>query len=369
MSHKLSTIASSSRHAWPHPVIVEDDDEENHMLNEPDVNHHSWVARHPWQVRPSRLSECPGNWNLAQIESLKRNTPLLAAAQKTSRLQLVRGHVIKTGQEPLKRGSYGTVWRGRYLNPPQSPPSEVAIKVITVGDEDHDRLLKWMQRMFREIYPVYNLRQHPNIVPIKGYLLDQNSAWIISPWQENGNARQYLRRHNAVDKLKLISDVVAGLCYLHSQDPPIVHGDLNTDNVLIGDDYSAMLTDFGLSRIMEESTGTSFVTSTFIGGSLHFLAPELLSGERRTTQSDIWALGGLILQIASGKRPFHGMEPPRVLASLYNKATPIISVDDSFSYPTILVPVIRGCWSIDTASRLTAFEIAELLQRRHHITP
>ncbi|KAG8959910.1 hypothetical protein FRC03_007316 [Tulasnella sp. 419] len=361
MSNQVSSIASSSGHKWP---IIEDDDEEHDIPAGPDADN-SCDARHPWHGRPLRLSEAPGNWNLAQIESLKRNPPLLVAAQKTSRLQLMKEHVVITGQEPVKRGSYVTVWRGKLLYPPRSPPYEVAIKVITVDaeDEDHDRLLR---RMFREIYPVYNLRPHPNIVPVKGYVLDQNSAWIVSPWQENGNARHYLRHNDAADKLKLISDVVTGLCYLHSQDPPIVHGDLQPDNVLIGDDHSAMLTDYGLSRIMEESTGTDFVTSTFIGGSLHFLAPELLSGEIRTTQSDIWALGGLILQIASGKRPFHGMKPPHIIASLYNKTTPIISPDGSFSYQEILLPIIRGCWSIDTTSRPTASEIAELLQRGHH---
>ncbi|KAG8959913.1 hypothetical protein FRC03_007319 [Tulasnella sp. 419] len=342
---------STTSHRWPYAPIIENDDKEfDERIDRHDQSNN--YALHPWLGKPSRLSEAPGNWSLGQIESLKQNTNLMLAAQQTSRLQLVRGNVIRMGQEPVRRGSYGSVWKGKLLSLSQLHPwrwsvLEVTIKVINVEDEDDDRLLK---RLFREVVPLCNIPPHPNILQVKGYLLEKNCAWIISAWQGQGNALQYLQSNSAVDKLKLISEVVEGLCYLHSHEPPIVHGDLKPDNVLINDDRSAMLTDFGLSRIMDESTGAGFVTSTFIRGSLYFLAPELLAGERRTPRSDIWGLGGLILQIATGKRPFHGMEPHCVLASLYKKEIPITSIDTSFTYATLLLPIIQGCWNINPES-------------------
>ncbi|KAG8920697.1 hypothetical protein FRC02_000747 [Tulasnella sp. 418] len=343
-----------------HSVRVNSDLDQ--QLTPPAAHTSAISSTHASLGRPVSLRETPGNWDLVHIDCLRGNNNLLSAAQKTTRLQIVRRNAERIGNGPVASGSCGAIWKGRLFTPdPQSPwggrEIEVAIKVIRVKDNDYVRLLK---HLFREIVPLSGLPPHPKILSVRGYLLQGNSAWIMSAWQKRGNARDYISKHK-IDKLKLVSDIVEGLCYLHTREPPIVHGDLKLDNVLIGDDYTAMLTDFGLSRIMDESPETTLTTSSLIRGSIYFLAPELLAGVKRSPESDIWALGGLLLQIATGKPPFYLMNKNSIIAHLYHKGTPIMATDGPFSHKDILLPIIQRCWEINPSDRPTASEIASFL--------
>ncbi|KAG6328811.1 hypothetical protein ID866_10279 [Astraeus odoratus] len=93
---------------------------------------------------------------------------------------------------------------------------------------------------------------------------------MVSPWMENGNAYEYVQ-NPLVDPRPLLSDIAEGLHYLHSHEPPVYHGDLQGKNVLISDDGRALLTDFGLSLLVDSSfSGCGHVN----GGSLNWMAPE-----------------------------------------------------------------------------------------------
>ncbi|KAG8959906.1 hypothetical protein FRC03_007312 [Tulasnella sp. 419] len=370
-SRVASALPNELRHhprLWPHSPIVEDADGDlepspqssSDVVLHPnphpvsgEVTHTICAdaalerqAEHTFDIssthaslgRPASLGEAPN--------CLQRHDNLRSAAQRTARLQVVRHHAEKIGDNPVASGHHREVWKGRLFtlnsqNPWAGQEVEVAIKVIHVKGDDYVRLLK---RLFREIVPLSNLPPHPNILSVKGYLLQGNSAWIMSSWQNQGNALDYICSNDMVDKLKLISDIVVGLRYLHTREPPIVHGDLKLDNILIGDDNTAMLTDFGLSRMVDESPETTLTTSSLIRGSIYFLAPELLEGVKRSPESDTWALGGLLLQIATGKLPFYGMDKNAIIGHLYNKRSPIIATDTPFSHKDALLPVIQKCW-------------------------
>ncbi|KAG8946678.1 hypothetical protein FRC03_001316 [Tulasnella sp. 419] len=313
--------------------------------------------------RPTRLQDAPGNFSLEHIETFQRHPILLDAAKKTSQFQLKRRQVEHVGKEPFAQGSYGIVWKGNLHVPHHSQswsPSiiDVAIKIIQVKTPDYERLLK---KLFREVVPLCAIG-HPNIARIRGYLMNGKSAWIITDWQKFGNAIDYLKDHPGADRLSLIIDIVNGLCHLHSCEPPIVHGDLKGDNVLVGDDHSAKLTDLGLAKILEDTLGTAFTTSSMGRGCLRFLAPELYSGGGRTMESDVWALGGLILQIATDLLPFHGMKKNEVQAELYAKRAPNLDAYGWFPHKPLLQPLIEGCWEIEPHKRWTASEIASYLK-------
>lgn len=93
-----------------------------------------------------------------------------------------------------------------------------------------------------------------------------------------------------------------GLEYLHSRSPPICHGDIKPQNVLINDELEAALSDFGLSRVLREVSEPSELTSSeAVKGTLNYMAIELLSEEeaRPTPESDVYAFGGLILTVCT----------------------------------------------------------------------
>jgi serine/threonine protein kinase len=176
----------------------------------------------------------------------------------------------------------------------------------------------------------------------------------VIKYYKNGITPKYLELNPNADRLALIKDVADGLRYLHTLEPPIVHGDLKgvrgacdivswnqssqsplelQCNTLVTDDGHAIITDFGLSRIIEEySAPTGFTTTTF-GGSIRHCAPELLfdptvdfddedsdqedDGIARnpTPQSDIWGFACVAyevnechIQLMSSPLTFHSMQ-------------------------------------------------------------
>ncbi|KAG8921094.1 hypothetical protein FRC00_009140, partial [Tulasnella sp. 408] len=112
---------------------------------------------------------------------------------------------------------------------------------------------------------------HPNVAPLLGFTLSP-AFYLISPWYPNGTIRQYISTHPSCDRLYLIQDVAAGLAYLHTCQPPIVHGDIKSNNVVVDADGHAKIIDFGLSQILENST-TEANTVIEVGNS-RWMAPE-----------------------------------------------------------------------------------------------
>ncbi|OSX62033.1 hypothetical protein POSPLADRAFT_1074399 [Postia placenta MAD-698-R-SB12] len=113
-------------------------------------------------------------------------------------------------------------------------------------------------------------------------------------------------------KVRQVLDIASGLDYLHSV--PMVHGDLKSANILVSDDGHALLADFGLAAVMRDLTTSQAITTTQYNqgrGTTRWMAPELLNPEafggvtRHTTKRDIYALGMVMLEIFTGRIPFH----------------------------------------------------------------
>ncbi|KAF9238961.1 kinase-like domain-containing protein, partial [Melanogaster broomeanus] len=181
------------------------------------------------------------------------------------------------------------------------------------------------QRLRREIKVWLNLN-HVNVVPLFGTTMDFGRfPAMVCPWLENGQLSSYLEcRGNSFTMAARL--VLVWIC-LHSQS--VVHGDLSGSNVLIDDKGRACITDFGLSMLLTEWGGPTFATSVQAGGTLRWAAPENLylnmqfSGDREhvpkvspTTGSDIYSFGRIMLQVLTGKIPYHyyPADPPVVLA-------------------------------------------------------
>ncbi|KAF8839149.1 kinase-like protein, partial [Paxillus ammoniavirescens] len=111
-----------------------------------------------------------------------------------------------------------------------------------------------------------------------------------------------------------VSDVAAGLQYLHSRS--VVHGDLSGGNVLIDADGRACISDFGLSTLLTQLGGSTFATTHQAAGTLRWTAPELLDLQEPvdgvdpphtvpSPQSDVYSFGRIMLQVLTGKVPYH----------------------------------------------------------------
>ncbi|KIM53835.1 hypothetical protein SCLCIDRAFT_36111, partial [Scleroderma citrinum Foug A] len=134
---------------------------------------------------------------------------------------------------------------------------------------------------------------HQNVLPLLGITTDFDDAIsMVSTWMDNGNAHHHVQNPE-VDPRPLVSyilvvqlrDIAQGLHYLHTHEPgAIFHGDLKGYNVLISPEGRALLTDFGLSRVINSSLSRPQPLSG--AGTLRWMAPEILDGGEPSDASD-----------------------------------------------------------------------------------
>jgi len=117
------------------------------------------------------------------------------------------------------------------------------------------------------------------------------------------------KKNPQVDCLKLVLQIAEGIQYLHTFTPVVVHGDLKGANIFIPTSGEAKIADFGLSEMIIEDSGKNYSTSWFAAGTRRWQAPELVNANtpeeaRRTTASDIFAFGRLLLEVFTLREPF-----------------------------------------------------------------
>jgi len=96
----------------------------------------------------------------------------------------------------------------------------------------------------------------------------------------------------------IIKGIAGGLEYLHSNNPPVIHGDLRGVNVLIGDAGQPLLCDFGLAVVVEDLINMPISSALQGSGNPRWMAPELLIGEEIVTlQTDVWSFGMIVLEV------------------------------------------------------------------------
>ncbi|KAK0479270.1 kinase-like domain-containing protein, partial [Armillaria novae-zelandiae] len=188
----------------------------------------------------------------------------------------------------------------------------ICIKVLRIfmdnGIEERNRMIKDFCRetlMWRNLY-------HPSILPFLGVSrhLFAPSFCLISPWMKYGIIMTCLKeRPQQIQRLTAISQVAEGIAYLHSLNPPIVHADIRGANILVKDDLSCCLSDFGLALAVESQIGASSSSRAFLGGSLRWMPPEIMDDRQfdraYITARDVYSASLLMcIHIYTGKPPF-----------------------------------------------------------------
>jgi len=191
-----------------------------------------------------------------------------------------------------------------HWNKPQGGSVKVAVKMVRIPRLENERGDKTSKRLKREAR-VWKQLDHQNIVPLLGLVSGKLGPGLVSPWYSHGNILQYIRRVPNARREPLCEDVARGLRYLHEQVPPIIHGDLRGDNVIVAMDGRAALCDFGLSVILDG--GPTGFTSFVVGSTLRFKAPEEFTDdlEGGSIPRDVYSYACIYGQIMTGESPFH----------------------------------------------------------------
>jgi len=176
-----------------------------------------------------------------------------------------------------------------------------------------------IRKRIRGSLKIWQRLHHPYLVPFYGVSQDGDDFYIVSPWLSFTTILDRLREPEAtvLHSYRYLKQVARGLQYLHSFRPPVVHGGVRCANVLISDQGDALLTEFGLAKILDDICGESP-----LGGSIRYLAPELFDTAgphtHKTTKSDVYAFGCLVFEVFSGQPPYAEVPEQQVPFALFN---------------------------------------------------
>ena len=206
------------------------------------------------------------------------------------------------GYEILSRigeGGMATV----YLAHQQSMNRKVAIKVLPKQFVTDDT---YLQRFEREVKIVSQL-EHRNIIPVYDYGEFEGQPYIVMRYMPAGSVDDILQR-GPLDPNKILSivtQIAPALDYAHSKD--VLHRDLKPSNVMMDDGGGAFLTDFGIARLTGE--GNAGITTQGVVGTPAYMSPEQAQGKDLDGRSDVYALGVMLFEMATGRRPFESETP------------------------------------------------------------
>ncbi|KZV79862.1 kinase-like protein [Exidia glandulosa HHB12029] len=229
--------------------------------------------------------------------------------------QDITDDIYRITSRPRLQGGLSDVYSG-YWRTPHGPEIKVALKVVRLPGASRERVLR---KLGREILVWKSLR-HPNILELCGIHLGME------------------------DYPAMLVEVLEGLQYLHTRDPPIVHGDLKGANILVSTTGEALLCDFGLASVTGEHSASHNST---IKGTCRWMAPELFTDDdpSHTMFSDIWAFGCVALELISGQRPYCNISNDRqVIIALFQGQLPHRPAD---TVPDPLWKVMLDCWIVE----------------------
>lgn len=154
---------------------------------------------------------------------------------------------------------------------------------------------------------------HKNLVQLLGFCEENNELVLVYEYMENGSLHDHL--HNLYSsyimswptRIKVALDAARGLQYLHVYaDPPIIHRDIKSSNILLDDEWTGKVSDFGLS-LMGPPDDESHL-SLRAAGTVGYMDPEYYKFEQLTAKSDVYSFGVVLLELLSGHRAIHKNE-------------------------------------------------------------
>lgn len=252
--------------------------------------------------------------------------------------------------EPLGSGGMGIVYRGRDTRLGR----DVALKFLSASTFADPNA---RQRLIREARAVSSL-DNPYVCAMHAIEeTDDDGICLVMNYCAGGTLRDLLRAGplSVTRAVEICTQLAKGLASAHQRH--IIHRDLKPANVGFSDNDTAKLLDFGVAvRVVDDET-VSLIGSRGFAGTVAYCAPELLHGAPPTVQSDLWALGVVLYEMLSGRRPFASTMEDALVFSIMSDAPAPISRADGSSIPEPLTALLAELLSKDPAARPERAEV------------
>ncbi|CAF1176472.1 unnamed protein product [Adineta ricciae] len=249
-------------------------------------------------------------------------------------------------------GEFAEVYEGTYRK------TRVAIKILKGSNS---------AELFLHEASIMSSLKHQNLVQLLGVTQESDNVfYLITEFMSKGSLLHYLttRGRSVISQGDLIGfsiDICEGLLYL--EENHIVHRDIAASNVLIADDKTAKVSDFGLAKVLgntEKDNGSSIITEK-IKCRTKWTAPEALESKRYTHKSDMWSFGILLWEMFSyGRCPYPRLPADEVLINLKEG----YRMEPPDGCPIEIGDIMRQAWHINPDRRLSFYHV---LQRLQHV--
>ncbi|KAL0891743.1 hypothetical protein Bca101_015726 [Brassica carinata] len=246
------------------------------------------VAYAPWRFYdPVDTTNEPSSVPAATPTGTQRNETRSVAQDATSQFSL---------ENKLGEGGFGAVYKGVL-----SDGQEIAVKRLSQNAQQGETEFK------NEFLLVAKL-QHRNLVKLLGYSIDGTERLLVYEYLPHTSLDKFI--FDPIDgeeldweiRYKIIGGVVRGLLYLHQDSRlRIIHRDLKASNILLDDEMTPKIADFGLARLFDIDHTTQRYTNRVVG-TFGYMAPEYVMHGQFSFKTDVYSFGVLVLEIISGKK-------------------------------------------------------------------
>ncbi|XBH78588.1 hypothetical protein VPH35_104784 [Triticum aestivum] len=198
----------------------------------------------------------------------------------------------------LGRGGFGKVYKGRLAD-----GTLVAVKRLKEERTPGGEL------QFQTEVEMISMAVHRNLLRLRGFCMTPTERLLVYPYMANGSVASRLRERQPSEppldwdtRRRIALGSARGLSYLHDHcDPKIIHRDVKAANILLDEDFEAVVGDFGLAKLMDYKD--THVT-TAVRGTIGHIAPEYLSTGKSSEKTDVFGYGITLLELITGQRAF-----------------------------------------------------------------
>ncbi|KAF8683992.1 hypothetical protein HU200_044942 [Digitaria exilis] len=253
---------------------------------------YAFVQRRRAQKAKEELGGPFASW--ARSEE-RGGAPRLKGARWFSYEELKRSTNNFAEANELGYGGYGKVYRGML------PTGQfIAIKRAQQGSMQGGHEFKTEIEMLSRVH-------HKNLVGLLGFCFEQGEQMLVYEFMSGGTLRDSLSGKSGLHldwkkRLRVALGAARGLAYLHElADPPIIHRDVKSSNILMDEHLTAKVADFGLSKLVSDSERGH--VSTQVKGTMGYLDPEYYMSQQLTEKSDVYSFGVVMLELIVAKQP------------------------------------------------------------------
>ncbi|XP_011019919.1 PREDICTED: serine/threonine-protein kinase pakF-like isoform X2 [Populus euphratica] len=298
-NEKEGSEARTTRFGWP--WLQNDQESEAYHQTGPSsgAKSESQVSE---SIRPA-TNEASGSWSSINVNSTSSASSCGSTSSTVNKVDMdsdcldyeILWEDLTIGEQ-IGQGSCGTVYHALWYG------SDVAVKVFSKQEYSDDII-----HAFRQEVSLMKRLRHPNVLLFMGAVTSPQRLCIVTEFLPRGSLFRLLQRNTTkLDwrrRVHMALDIARGMNYLHHYNPPIIHRDLKSSNLLVDKNWTVKVGDFGLSRLKYET----YLTTKTGKGTPQWMAPEALRNEPSDEKSDIYSYGIILWELSTEKIPWDNL--------------------------------------------------------------